>query len=466
MSVPADLVLRGVAVVDTRSGAVERAMSVSIAGGRITAISAGGAACGAEVVDADGLYVVPGFLDMHCHPLDSSDPQGALALMLANGVTGFRQMSGAPHLLERRGELAAAGTAVPELLGMPGTILTRVNAPTPDAAVEEVRRQKAQGADFIKVIDVAPDAFFAALDEAKAQDLPFVGHLPPSVPVVAAARAGMRSIEHLGPRDAVCLGCSHDETTLRAAIAAMPAPPPMPPSGSEALRLLRRALVNPVVFTSPAEFARYDRVVSTYSDERCERLAADFIADGTWQVPTLIRLRTMAFGDDPRYAGDPNLSFVPSETRSLWAEIGEQFSRMPPEARRSIQALYAVQVRMVGAFHRAGVKMMAGSDQGGGWIVPGFGLHQEFDLLAEAGLSPLAVLQMATLNAAPFLRREDRMGTVEVGRDANLVLLDGDPTGSTANLHRIAAVVRGGRYFPQQALAAMKRRVEERCAAA
>jgi imidazolonepropionase-like amidohydrolase len=97
--------------------------------------------------------------------------------------------------------------------------------------------------------------------------------------------------------------------------------------------------------------------------------------------------------------------------------------------------------------------MLAGSDAcGAQWIVPGLGLHRELDLLAEAGLAPLEILRMATLDGAVFLGREATMGTVAPGKDANLVLLDRSPLESVANLHAVDGVVRDGRYYPRRAL--------------
>jgi imidazolonepropionase-like amidohydrolase len=118
-------------------------------------------------------------------------------------------------------------------------------------------------------------------------------------------------------------------------------------------------------------------------------------------------------------------------------------------------------------FDRTGVEMLAGSDAGSSqWDIPGFSLHQEFDLLAEAGLSPLKVLQMTTLQGAKFLHREKTMGSVAQGKDANLVLLDANPIASVGNLHKIAAVVRGGTYYSRDALNDMKKRTEDRQASA
>jgi imidazolonepropionase-like amidohydrolase len=387
--------------------------------------------------------------------------------MLANGITGFRQMSGTPETLAAR----RAGTLMPpipapELLEMPGQILTHANAGTAELAVAEVQKQHAQGADFIKVIDVGPAVFFAALAESTRLGLRFLGHLPPAVNVAAAARAGMRSIEHLGPRDSVLLGCSTAEAELRELVAREP--PKTPPiSGAVAASVIARALANPVLFTAPSEFVRYRRVVETFSETKRDELAAVFAGAGTWQVPTLIRVRTQVRGDDRAYRDDPHLRYVPAAQKQLWEELAQQFSTtLSPAARESLEQLFALQVQLVRPLKSAGVRMMAGSDSGGsaGWTIPGFSLHQEFDLLAEAGLTPLEILQMTTRDGALFLGREASMGSVAAGKNADLVLLDANPIASARHLHGIAGVVRGGVYYSVDALEALKQSVETRVA--
>jgi imidazolonepropionase-like amidohydrolase len=101
--------------------------------------------------------------------------------------------------------------------------------------------------------------------------------------------------------------------------------------------------------------------------------------------------------------------------------------------------------------------MMAGSDAcGAQWLVPGISLHQELDLLGEAGLAPLTVLRMTTPAGARLHGREATMGAVEPGKDANLVLLTANPLESVANLHAVDAVVRAGRYYSRSDLDAMR----------
>jgi imidazolonepropionase-like amidohydrolase len=118
---------------------------------------------------------------------------------------------------------------------------------------------------------------------------------------------------------------------------------------------------------------------------------------------------------------------------------------------------------MVKILDEEGAPLLAGTDAvGAAWVVAGASLHDEFDLLADAGLSPLRVLQTTTLNPARFLRQEKDAGTIEAGKGADLVLLDGDPTAAVANLHTVSGVVGSGRHHDAEALAALKQQATGR----
>ncbi len=460
------LVLDHVTVVDVRTGRLQPDRAVVIAGGRIVQVVRAGkvtATGAARRIDGGGRFLVPGYNDMHAHNLNTDSPETSLPLMLANGVTGFRQMAGSPQLLAAR----AAGKPIlpadsPALLAMPGTILAGPAFAAPAAAITEVSRQKAQGADFIKVVDVPPATFIAAEDAARANGLPYAGHLPIGVDARDAIAHGMVSIEHLGPGLALFLNCSRDEAAIRAMIANAPAPTHTYDVNAEAPQV-KRALVNPLLVTPPQGYMLMRRVLASYDEAKCRAFARDVAASGTWQVPTLARLEAMELGNGSQFRNDPNLRYVPAVSRTLWADAGTDFeARLTQDQKAVLADLWAAQLRMTKLFDDAGVKMLAGTDFGGGWLVPGFSLHHEFDLLARAGVAPLRVLQMTTLDPAIFLHREATMGVVEPGHDADLVLLDADPTASVANLHRVAGVVRAGRYLDRRALDA----IEARAAAA
>jgi imidazolonepropionase-like amidohydrolase len=449
---PAPIVLRGATVVDTRSGEVRTGMDVSLVNGRIQAVRPAGegdAAGAVRVIDVRGKFIVPGYIDMHTHTLGEGDPAGGLSLMLANGVTGFRQMTGSPDLLKSHGRDLPIQR--PAVLAMPGSILTPANAASPAMAAETVRDESGQGADFIKVGLTPVDAFFAAQAEAKRLGLPFVGHLPPGIDVRAAAEGGMKSIEHLGPGVGILAACSKDPTAVRQAIAAKPTvkgPPFRIPFAEKLMAAqIRKMIVNPLADTDTADAATLRLAISTFDEERCRELAKVFVARGVWQSPTLIRALTSATGDDPKWEQHPSMRYVAPDALKEWREASARLRALPAADRRTFRDLYSLQLRLTKLFDDAGVRILAGSDvTGAAWLVPGFALHQEFDELARAGLPPLRILQATTLNAAEFLGRSD-LGVVEPGKQADLVILDADPTQSAANLHRIAGVVRGGFYF-------------------
>ena len=124
--------LTGLNRVDVVDGSILANVSLKMADGRIVELLDGPPArvdAGEQVIVADGKFVVPGYNDMHSHALELADPADALALMLADGVTGFRQMSGsAERLRARREGMLTLGDAAPELLEMPGAVLTPLNA--------------------------------------------------------------------------------------------------------------------------------------------------------------------------------------------------------------------------------------------------------------------------------------------------------------------------------------------------
>lgn len=128
-----------------------------------------------------------------------------------------------------------------------------------------------------------------------------------------------------------------------------------------------------------------------------------------------------------------------------WRRSARRFAKLPERTRRAQRAHWPTQLRLTKVLADAGVPLLAGTDAtGAGWVIPGFALHDEFDLLAAVGLSPLAILQAATMVPARFFGREATAGHLARGYRADLVVLDGDPVADHRALHGIRAVVRGG----------------------
>lgn len=454
---PGPVVLRGVTVVDTRTGSLTPDLDVTLADGRIAGITPSAAReqdrpDGAPApIDTAGKYVVPGYLEMHTHVLGPDDPARDLQLMLRTGITGFRLMSGSDKLLKQRrdGKLPLSDDA-PELLSTPGAVLNPANAGTVRAAVATVREQHAAGADFIKTALVSAPVFFAAQAEAQRLGLPILGHLPAGIDVRAASKGGIRSIEHLGPGTGVLAGCSTDEAEIRAQLGAEPgmkAPPFRIPFADKVMGpIIKKIVINPVLRSSPLDVQMLRRAIDTFDQGRAEELAAQFVADGTWHCPTLIRERTSELCDarvprrpEPAVHGRADPGRLASGRGPVRRPARRDQGHLPRRLRPAAPPDQTAGRRR-GQADRG--QRLVRRRLGGARLQPAPGVRR----VARAGLSPLRVLQTVTLDAAEFLGREDTLGTVEPGKEADLVLLNEDPVESVQNLHAVAGVVRGGRY--------------------
>ena len=157
---------------------------------------------------------------------------------------------------------------------------------------------------------------------------------------------------------------------------------------------------------------------------------------------------------------------MPEYLRTWWTpEVNVHLRSRTPESVQRLRTYYASWLRIAGDLHAAGVPLMAGSDTGGNpHLLPGFSLHEELELLVEAGLAPMAALQAATSTPARFLGVLDEVGTIEAGKRADLVLLDRDPLMDIRNTRRIAAVMLNGRYWGPQDREVLLEEIRQRAA--
>ncbi|MBK5305409.1 MAG: amidohydrolase family protein [Frankiaceae bacterium] len=453
------VVLRGVTVVDPRNGTLAEGKDVLIEGDRISAVAPAGSLAAGEVVNGAGGFVVPGFVDMHAHAMENKDPSGTLALMLAHGITGFRQMSGSDRIL-RMGPLPADA---PAMLARPGDLLTPFTAGSADKAVATVRHQHELGADFVKSVMTPASVFAAAQAEANRLGIPLLGHLPLKADVARVCGDGMRSIEHLGAGVGLLACCSSEQATVEAGLAQqrdISIPPVLQPLVAPLFkRVLKRIVVNPLLMVRQPEVDIYEQAAQSFDEDAAATVASMLKASGTWQVPTLIRAKTMQLCSDPAFGKDPDLRYMAPAALKAWNKAAAKFGSLPDATRQTFALTNAVMMRLVKVLDDHGVPMLTGSDAcGAAWVVPGASLHAEFDELARAGISPLRVLQMTTSDAADFLGRSD-LGSVEAGRQADLVVLGANPLESVASLHAVTGVVRAGRWYDVDALTGLRERV-------
>lgn len=203
----ASLALTHVTVIDCTGSAAQPNSTVVIAKGRIAAVGASDAVkvpAGTAVIDATGKFLIPGLWDMHGHLTDATE--SAFPLLIMNGVTGVRDMGGDLAQLDRwRSEIDKGIRVGPHIIragpfvdGPKEGVTNRLTVRTPDEARQAVHDLKAKGVDFIKVHNaLAPEAFFALMDEARKEHIPVAVHLPKNVSSAEASDAGVASLEHV-----------------------------------------------------------------------------------------------------------------------------------------------------------------------------------------------------------------------------------------------------------------------------
>ena len=435
------LVLQHVTVIDSTGTAPQPDMSVLIERGRIKAISSSREfhpGSGFTVVDATGKVLIAGLWDMHVHALSNRDPELFFRLFVANGITGIRDMGGdipLSQIVKLKQEISLGLRLGPEIFAA-GPILEgehpfwpfSISAPSAATARRAVDTLVEEHADFLKVYNtLSRQSYLTIASEAKKDGIPFVGHIPDSITPAEASALGQKSIEHLW-------GIPVYESSKSRQLHAMAAT-----ANQEARPEVARQLFYEI----------NQAVLTTHDAKKAAQLNDEFRRNGTWQTPTLVVLRAYASLHDPALAKDPRLAYIPEDLRRFWESIGG-----PPDPRNDqIQlALFQQDLSIVNEMHTAEVPLLAGTDTPNPYTYPGFSLHEELQLLVSAGLSPMEAIETATLRAAQFLNVDKEFGSVQVGKIADLVLLDASPLDDIQNTKRICAVIVRGRFLDRSSL--------------
>lgn len=449
------LAITHVTLIDGTGRPPQSDQTVLIEAGRITAVGAAATIKvpkSARTVDASGKFLLPGFWDMHVHIAGiNADPswskQVLLPLLLANGITGVRDMGGdLDALLSWQRDIESGALLAPHIVG-PGPFLAASGRKTPEqypvhnaeearAAVDDLKKR---GANFIKIISMpSRDAFFAVADESKKQNIPFVGHLPFEIGAIEASDAGMRSIEHF-LYSAFALSFSSKEADLRPRL---------------------------VQAEKNGDSAAWEQIAheadATYSPEKAAALIQTLKKNGTWVTPTLTSLDITSHPENWK-TDDPLLAFVPPAMARQWRDSFDDAKMQQRAAWLGRQA--SNDWKLTGELHRAGVPLLLGSDSLDPFVFPGDSFHHELAQLVRAGFTPMEALQAATRGAAQFLGREKDFGTVESGHAADLVLLSANPVENIANTRKVWAVTRNGIYYDRAALDALLAHAKEAAAA-
>ncbi|MDQ3062953.1 MAG: amidohydrolase family protein [Acidobacteriota bacterium] len=445
------LVLTHATVIDMTGAQPKSDMTVIINGNLITALGKSNKVRvpkNAQIIDATGKFLIPGLWDMHVH-LQETTP---FPLFIANGVLGVRHMGGnLKQVYEWRKQIRQGKLLAPRIASC-GVVADgaddgdwSVETLTAEQGRKTVTINKNQGADFIKVYDgVSREAYFALVAEAKKQNIPFAGLVPTAITSFDASNAGQHSFEHLG-------NILRSSSTLAPEIIEQRANEAVKPSGKPN-----------DLSAIPARIAARTKIeLETYNEEKAKRLFASFVKNKTWQVPTLATKRPLSLIDDGTFFNDERMKYItPTELENWKPENNFFLKYRTPEFIAEKKKLYQKELELTGAMHKAGVPFMTGTDVPGAYTYPGFSLHDELALFVQTGFSPMTALQAATVNPAKYLNLSDKLGTVEKGKIADLILLEANPLENIGNTKRINAVIANGQFLPRESLDKMLADVE------
>lgn len=437
------VILEHVQVIDGTGARPLPDRNVTIERGTITAISAGAdlqQSDGTAVLDLRGYAVIPGIVGMHDHLFAMARPEGspglfvemifsAPRLYLANGVTTLRTAGSiAPYADVNLRNAVDAGSLPGPHLDVTGPYLDGPGNPNPlihqltgpDDARQTVDYWADRGVTSFKAYaHITRAELGVAIEEAHKRGLKVTGHLC-SVTYPEAIALGIDNLEHgfsanteLDPdkQPDTCSTSGGDSTLFR-----------MSPGSPEAQRLIALLVGHHVAITSTLPL----------------RAAAVPGLDAV--RPAVLEAMTPAFRD----------AYLASRNQPVAA---------PGTARLRLRR----EMDLERAFVAAGGLLLAGSDPVGlGGNLPGFGDQKEIELLVEAGFTPVEAVRIATLNGAVYLGRQDRIGSIAVGKNADLVVVQGDPTTRIADIENIAIVFKDGiGYDPGRLLASVRGRYGE-----
>ncbi len=426
------LVLAGATLIDG-TGDPPRTASVVVEEGRITWVGPPSDAEvpeGASVVDLRGRWLLPGFIDVHAHmPLTRDDQADALGTLLAFGVTTARTpAAGTPEAGVRLRERLASGEVVGPRVLSAGWLINSVGSGfgTEVGSVAEVRAvvraQIRDGVDYVKLyVGLRPELVEAAVDEAHAGGVEVIGHLGRTT---WAEAAGL-GIDHL--THSAIFGLAHSL---------------VPPGEREEFR----NFFSPNSAFDPALFGRWRDVVDL-SGETTGTLISTLESRGVSVDPNLVLAEAVLFGDEPAVLTRLEPRYARAGQRAAWGVPHPYSATWTASEYAQAKASFPHFLEAVRRLHDGGVLLAAGSDLENPWMTPGVSFHRELQLLVQAGISPMDVLEIATRQGAEALGLGGVTGTVAVGRDADFVVLTADPLADISNTRSIEHVVLRGRML-------------------
>src|SRR5262245_25410872 len=356
---------------------------------------------GAKQIDARGKFVLPGLWEMHAH----FEQVEWGPIYLAAGVTTVRDVGNEVEFITSVRDAIKAGRGLGPRMLLAGIVdgdspsaLGVIRANTPEQAKAVVNRYHDAGFQQIKIYSsIKPDILQAICAEAHRLGMTVTGHIPRGMTAIQGVEAGMDQINHIQY------------------ITPLLFPKGFRPDPGKGV---------PAIDFQSAEAQQVVQFLKTH---------------GTVIDPTMVVFEWIMHSNAIPFANlEPGVARLPA---ALAAPIKNSGS--PAEQAAFMDSVFQRYLDTVGALHRAGIPIVAGTDQ----VVPGHSVHREIELYVKAGFTPMEAIQAATIVPARAMKLDKEAGTVEAGKRADLIILDRNPLSDISNIRSVKTVVTGGRVF-------------------
>ena len=440
LSLEAGIVIENITLIDAKNG-TRTNQTVSIENGVIQSI--GSAKLDMEdsqIIDGEGKYLIPGLWDAHVHLtfIPEIDHETHFKLYLKNGVTSIRDTGAILSKLQPSLNFIEENPNTTPRLFYAGPLIDGADRvykgmepgfPNLSIGIDEtsnipevVDGLLKEGVTFLKSYEMLTrETYLELLKVAGQNGLRVTGHVPLSIDLEEAIEAGLGGMQHVRNMD---LACARDADNLL---------------GDRQVSLENEASIAGSALRTHIHSSQRYYAIDNTDDERCLRIIMKLSEYGVFQTPTL----TINTFDSRRFYADPKwretYQELPEAAENNWMQGSLKLANI--DVTENAKKFDAWSLSLVNKMHQEGVKIIAGTDTPIGYLTPGYSLHKELELLSEAGLSNMDVLRSATITPAEFFGMENQMGTIEVGKLADLVILDKNPLMSISNTQSIHRVI-------------------------
>jgi hypothetical protein len=390
-------------------------------------------------INGAGKYLIPGLWDMHVH-LEGADliedNKALLPVFLAYGITTVRDCASdlGEQVLAWRNEIEVGSLIGPTIFTAGRKLEGKNSIWKGDLEIENESELNQMldlldtyEVDFVKITEntLGGELFVKSVEAAHARGYRVSGHVPMDVTIDELVKAGYTSVEHAS----YLLRLGNDEKGIVADLR----------SGK---------------ITKAEAGARY---ATGFDQQKAVEGYEELGKAGLFVCPTFIGGRQLAYLDVTDHSKDEFLKYLTNRFVANYQWRIERMGKVTPEQSKERKDRYAFQQKQLPLIYNSGIKIIAGSDAAAlnTYVYPAESLIQELEIFQEAGLTPLQILQTATMNGTEYFEITDQTGSIAVGKNADLVLLDKNPLTNISSVRSVNAVIANGKYFNRATLDAM-----------